>query len=456
MAITPIYEHYIIDLSSNNNFVQLPVMQGDGNNIRGVELELISRNTAYNIDIKNTIAIIAGKKPDGKEIFNTCTITPQGYIKVDVDYQMAASVGRSEYSVVLLDKKSNTKITSFPFYILVNKSTYDPSEIISKDEFTALTDALTKANKDYTYVMENAKKSADAAKLSEINAKSSETKAKESENVVKTNAASALASANTATAKASEASASAVKAKTSETEAKKSEVNAKTSETNAKTSETNAKTFESKALSYSDIATTKASEASVNAANAKVSETNACNSAKQASDSAKSASDSMNTTIQKANEASASANSASNSATIATNKATESSSFAKQSESFARGGTDTRDGEDIDNSKYYYEQARRISEGLNGALLPMGTISFAQLKSQNPKAGYLYNISDDFITDITFKEGAGHSYSKGTNVYYTADGKWDCFAGVNHREEKASVNEPINQNTGDFWLQEYN
>ena len=34
-------QHYIIDFSSNNNFVQVPAMQGDGNDVRYIEIEMI-------------------------------------------------------------------------------------------------------------------------------------------------------------------------------------------------------------------------------------------------------------------------------------------------------------------------------------------------------------------------------------------------------------------------------
>ena len=86
------------------------------------------------------------------------------------------------------------------------------------------------------------------------------------------------------------------------------------------------------------------------------------------------------------------------------------------------GGTGVRPNENVDSSQYYYEQAKKDIPGLEGALLPMGTIAFAQLPVVTRQAGYMYNIMDDFTTDNTFKEGAGYTYPAGTNVYYTADG----------------------------------
>ena len=143
--------------------------------------------------------------------------------------------------------------------------------------------------------------------------------------------------------------------------------NAKTSETNAKKSETNAKKSET---------------------NAKTSETNALTSATNAS--------------TKANEAS---NSASN---------------AKE---YAIGNTNS--------SKYYYEQAKQISESFSGALKPMGTITYSALTQLTQiSSGDMYNISDQFTTTDQFKEGAGNIIPAGSNVYRTSDNKWDVLAGT--------------------------
>ena len=101
---------------------------------------------------------------------------------------------------------------------------------------------------------------------------------------------------------------------------------------------------------------------------------------------------------------------------------------AKIARSYAVGDTDHRVGENVDNAKYYYQQAKQISEGLGG-LIPMGTIAFDDLHLQTKVAGYMFNISDEFVSDSTFKDGGDIRYPTGTNVYYTADGYWDCLSG---------------------------
>lgn len=78
-----------------------------------------------------------------------------------------------------------------------------------------------------------------------------------------------------------------------------------------------------------------------------------------------------------------SADTAAEKAEIATQKAEEikgeskaAAASATKAQSYAVGGTGSRDGEDTDNAQYYYEQVKRVSQGLNG-IIPMGTVEFA-------------------------------------------------------------------------------
>lgn len=104
--------------------------------------------------------------------------------------------------------------------------------------------------------------------------------------------------------------------------------------------------------------------------------------------------------------------------------------YSQQSKSYAVGGTGTRKGEDTDNSKYYYEQAKNVSESISGALKPMGTVAFENLPELSASsAGDMYNISNEFVTDERFKEGSGNIIPLGSNVYKTTDGFWDVLTG---------------------------
>lgn len=143
-------------------------------------------------------------------------------------------------------------------------------------------------------------------------------------------------------------------------------------------------------------------------------------SADSAKNSETNAATNANLAVQKAGEASTSAQNASDSEESAR-------MYSENSQSYAVGGTGTREGEDIDNSKYYYEQAKHISQGGNG-LVPLGTIAFENLPTEDIMANGMYNISNDFVSDERFVDGGGISYGKGSNVYYTATGYWDVLA----------------------------
>ena len=179
-----------------------------------------------------------------------------------------------------------------------------------------------------------------------------------------------------------------------------------------------------------DAAADSAKAAKTAKENAEQSMTAAEGSASAAEASAQNASNSADTAKNFADNASSSAKNANDYSVVSKNSATEAYNSKVEAESYAHGGTESRENENVDNAKYYYEQARGVSEGLQGSLLPMGTITFSQLNNSTKQSGYMYNISDEFITDNTFKEGAGFTYPSGTNVYYTADGYWDCLAGT--------------------------
>lgn len=189
----------------------------------------------------------------------------------------------------------------------------------------------------------------------------------------------------------------------------------------AATSEQNALSYRNAAQTAATNAANSASAAATSASNARTSENNAANSASNSATSAAKAKTSE--TNAKTSETNAKA-SEDNIAGCEENCALN----AKAARSYAVGDTDYRTGENTDNAKYYYQQVKQISEGLGG-IIPMGTISFEELTAQTKESGYMFNISDEFESDNTFKDGGGIKYPAGTNVYYTADGYWDCLAG---------------------------
>ena len=360
-------------------------------------------------------AYIRYKKSDNNGVFNSCEIDRKGKITIELTEQMLASDGICCADLVIVNKggakvdsqtgeiigiENASILSTMPIHIDVTETAVANSNIESSYEFNGLNTALEKAESEYTEVMKTSKSwavgdtgirdgentdnskyyakqssnSASASKTSATNAANSESNANEYMDNALTysqNAQSYMENANTYMNNA----------KTSEDNAKASEVNAKASETNAKTSENNAKTSEVNADSSELNAKTSETNALTSETNAKASETNALTSANRA-------------------------------------------------QSYAVGGTGTREGEDTNNAHYYYELIKNIVVGLDSGFIPMGTISFAELANVEKATGYVYNISDDFVTNESFREGSGKSYTAGVNVYYTAAGLWDCFGGA--------------------------
>lgn len=101
--------------------------------------------------------------------------------------------------------------------------------------------------------------------------------------------------------------------------------------------------------------------------------------------------------------------------------------YAILSKSYAVGGTGKRENEDSDNAKYYYEQTKQISQGING-IVPMGTVTFENLPTTDIVNNAMYNVSNSFVSDERFNDGGGVYYGPGNNVVWTAEGLWDVTA----------------------------
>lgn len=70
-----------------------------------------------------------------------------------------------------------------------------------------------------------------------------------------------------------------------------------------------------------------------------------------------------------------------------------------------------------------------VNRAVSGVYKFIGSVNFAELPTEDMKAGDTYNIKDEFETTEAFADGAGKTYPAGTNVAYTEDG-WDCLAGI--------------------------
>lgn len=445
---------------------------------RWVSVTCYNQGELLGLNSNEHTAYVRYKKADGYGVLNTCRIDSKGRILVELTEQMLAAVGVCYVDLIIVNKgkaiinidtgeiitvDSSPIISTMAFCINVYESAVDNSLIESSYEFNVLNEKLQKIDADYTEVIQLAKSyaigdannirenenydnskywseqahdSANSANASESKALASEQAALASENACKNyasqSAASATASANSASesaASASNSAASATEAKNSMNSASASATAASNSETNANASAESASNSAASATRSAEVATEKersvlttaadvnnkadtvsnlAEIASNSATSASASATSASESAASASNSAASASTSENNSKSYAATAKSSMDSAVNSATSATNSASEAYS--------------------------YYLQLEEITSNLNGAFIPRGTVTFSELATLlangEVEAGYLYNISNDFTTDATFKKGAGILYAAGTNVYRTSDGYWDCLVGT--------------------------
>lgn len=437
---------------------------------RFVLISCYNNGDAYFVDKRSNYAYIRYKKPDDFGVFNSCEITNDGKILVELTEQMLSVAGKCCADIIIasgeieIDAENDVLITSsgsilttMTLCVNVIEAAFDNVEMESSYEYNGLNDLVNKALAEYNQVItickslqENAQISEANAKESEINAAASELKAKNSENNAGVSEANAKTSETNAKLSETNASVSEVNAKESEVKAKESEENSKVSEENAKLSENNAKTSETNALSSEtkakdseNNASASESNAGISEANAKESEekaklseinasnseTNASNSENNAKTYEESAGNYADIAVTKASESSQSATESAMSAQASADKATEALDYATLSKSYAVGETNTRENEDIDNSKYYYTQTKSISDSLGGVFSPRGSVEFSELQSVEKFAGCVYHVEDAFVTDDTFKNGAGISFPSGTNVYYTADGYWDCFSG---------------------------
>lgn len=362
----------------DKKYILINAKQSDKNS-RFLSVTCYNHGTLFPINSGEHSAYIRYKKADEHNVFNPCNIDIHGKVIIELTEQMLAVDGICYADLVIVNKgdaevNANTgEITTIENGSILSTMTFciDVSE-------TAVENSEIESSYEYHGLSELLIKAEADYKNVVLSSQSwavGNTGIREGEdtNNSKYYSQQSLNSANSSALSATSASTSASKAREYEVSALESEQNAQTYMNNAKTYMENAKASEENASS--------------SAAGAEASE----NAAEEYSVNAQ----------QSMNAAAGSATSASTSATEAYN---------------------------------YYRQAEAITNGLNGAFLPMGTITFEELaalkESDAVGIGYLYNISNNFTTDDSFRIGSGVEYDAGANVYFTADGYWDCLAGA--------------------------
>ena len=128
-------EHKItLDIQRIVSLVTVSVKKGDTG--RRLLIHLAERGYPYHIS-EGCYAVFTAKKPDGKVIFNDCTIDGCE-IRYDLTEQTVAVVGMFDCEIILYGS-GGEQITSALFHMIVEDTIYDTeTEIESTDEFNAL------------------------------------------------------------------------------------------------------------------------------------------------------------------------------------------------------------------------------------------------------------------------------------------------------------------------------
>lgn len=301
---------------------------------RFLSVTCYNHGEAYPITAGEHSAYIRYKKSDNHGVFNFCEINRYGKILVELTEQMLASNGMSCADLVIVNKGSAdvdaetgeivaidsvSILSTMPIYIDVLETSVENSDIESSYEYDGLNVALERAEAEYTEVILASKSWA----VGDTGIRSGE------------NTDNAKYYSTQSSNSASAANASALNAANSEGLAEEHMHDALTYSQNAQTYMGNAKTYMENANTYMNDAKTSED-------NAKISETKAATSETNASASEANAQAYMNSSEEYKDA---------------------SYDYSIVAQRYAIGGTNTVTDEDIDNAKYYYEQARNIVTG---------------------------------------------------------------------------------------------
>lgn len=392
MDLQTIRELYI-DFSAQK-YISLNMKQYDRSS-RFILVTCCNQGELVYLDNNTCFAAVRYKKPDNKFAFNTCKITDNGKVLIEITEQMLSISGISYVDLVIyetsnvaveiseaneentpeiIDTGTGSILSTMTFCINIQESTVNNEDIESSYEYNALNDLIIESRRNYDNVIIACDDYKDKAETAATNAKISE------DNVT------ALAISTQSYA-------------VGDTGTREGE------ETD------NAAYYWGKTkIALQDTLTFRGQ--------AETSATNAANSATLAQSYAVGG-----TGTRETEEI--------DNAFYCYDKAKQ---FMRDAKSYAIGGynsgTTDRPNDDIDNARYYYNQLKDVIDGLSNIFIPMGTVEFSELATVQKDTGYLYNVSDDFTTDSTFKCGAGFQFSAGTNVFYTADGYWSCLSGA--------------------------
>ena len=86
--------------------------------------------------------------PDDRAIFDPCEILDDGTVKVSVSESMVYAAGVAKAELNIFDDSTATLLATMVFNFIIKPSAYSDDKIIASDEFSALTELITKAEKE--------------------------------------------------------------------------------------------------------------------------------------------------------------------------------------------------------------------------------------------------------------------------------------------------------------------
>ncbi len=437
----------------NQGFIQtIYVQENDSSDVRELTIYIYDDGNQYQIDTNSQIKLV-GTRSDGKIVMRYIgkdegeSITNNAIVLRFRNEEICCK-GISKYKIEFYERENGKTLSSFPFRLVVDKNSYDKNGLMATpviDEIKELEDAIENAESQRV-TAENARVRAETARGNNETSRNTAENKRATEEKKRISAENARVQAENTRIQSENARVSAENARvkaeskreTSENERIQTENDRKQAE-NVRSQSENVRVSAENTRKQTENSRVQSENNRIESENTRVTAENTRVAAEndrveqekirqEDNKIIKSIVKEANTLIESVG---ISEENASKSATAASQKADEASEYSNLSKSYAVGtGGQSREGDDADCSKYYYEQAKSISESFAGALRPMGTVTFANLPSvSSATEGDMYNISDQFTTTADFKEEAGNVIPAGANVYRTADGKWDVLAG---------------------------
>lgn len=145
---------------------------------RFVLINCYNQGEVFKLDSSIISAYVRYKKADGIGVFNSCEITDDGQIQLELTEQMLATAGSCHADIVIVDNSKYSSqsdigqslesrdgyiLSSMTFCINVIDSALENSVIESSYEYNALNKLLSKATTDYSAIISECRLSAENA-----------------------------------------------------------------------------------------------------------------------------------------------------------------------------------------------------------------------------------------------------------------------------------------------------